>query len=131
MPAQSTHSLLIDIAPYVVSILTAIIASWSAYKIGKKKSQNSDFDLIIKANEKFRDEIRKDLKISKDEIEKLKTIVDSKDKEIGEMQTSIADLKQQLVIRETNISELTIQIMKRDLKIQELEDRMNNLTNSK
>jgi peptidoglycan hydrolase CwlO-like protein len=116
--------------PYLLSALMSILTGWISYTVAIKKNNRQDFDSLLEANSKFREEVKKELDASKITIEELKITVGKKDKEITDMQSSIAELQNQLIIRETSISELNVQIMKRDLRIQELEDRMDELSKS-
>lgn len=120
-------SLLSSILPYAITIISSIVTGWVSYSIGSKKNERQDFDSILDANAKFREEVRRDLQSANDKINGLNEALKAKDKEISDMQLSITDLQNQLMVREVNISDLNVQILGRDMKIAELEARMNSL----
>ena len=116
------------ILPYLITVGASAVTGWVSYLVGTRKNKREDFDSLMTANSKFREEVRKDLQDANAKIERLNEAVKAKDKEISDMQISIADLQNQLMIREINISDLNVQILKRDMKISELENRMDILS---
>ena len=84
----------------------------------------NDFDKLIQANQKFRDEVRKELDEARKEIEELKKKLSLKDKEIEELKNSIADLKQELSLKDKRLADMKIEIMRRNIKVEDLRGRV-------
>jgi chromosome segregation ATPase len=84
----------------------------------------TDFDKLIQANQKFRDEIRSELDEARGEIEELKKKLCLKDKEIEELKNSIADLKQELSLKDKRLADMKIEIMRRNIKVEDLRGRV-------
>lgn len=119
----------------IVSVLSAISGAVGAYLVAKKrekenlkKSASSDFEIIQRANEKFRDEIRGDWVTARGRISSLESDIQVKHKEIEELKNSIADLKSELAIKDKRISDMKIEIMKRDLQIEDLKGKIADLS---
>ena len=115
---------------YALIAFSSIVTGWISYTVAIKKNNRQDFNTLLEANSKFREEVKKELEQAKVTIDSLKSLIEAKDREMTDMQGSIAELSNQLAIRETSISELNLQIIKRDLRIQELENRMDSLVNN-
>jgi peptidoglycan hydrolase CwlO-like protein len=116
--------------PYIITVVTSLVTGWASYTVGSRKNKREDFDSILAANAKFREEVRKDLQEANGKIEKLNAALEAKDKEMSEMQVSISDLQNQLMIREINIADLKVEILERDMRLGGLETRMNGLTDN-
>lgn len=84
----------------------------------------NDFDKLIQANQKFRDEIRIELDEAKREIDELKQKLNLKDKEIEELKNSIADLKQELSLKDKRLADMKVEIMRRNIKVEDLRGRV-------
>jgi septal ring factor EnvC (AmiA/AmiB activator) len=112
-----------DYIPYVASAISAVVTGVVAYLVGKKKTARSEFNDLVTANSKFREEIKKDLDQAKATIEKLERTINEKSLLIDEMQTAIADLKQQIILKETKISDMNMELIKKDFQIQVLKDK--------
>lgn len=84
----------------------------------------NDFEKLIQANQKFRDEIRIELDEARMEIEELKKKLNLKDKEIEELKNSIADLKQELSLKDKRLADMKIEIMRRNIKVDDLRGRV-------
>jgi uncharacterized coiled-coil DUF342 family protein len=90
----------------------------------QSKQAADDFDKLIQANQKFRDEIRKELDEARTEIEELKKKLSLKDKEIEELKNSIDDLKQELSLKDKRLADMKIEIMRRNIKVEDLRGRV-------
>lgn len=90
----------------------------------QSKQAADDFDKLIQANQKFRDEIRKELGVARTEIEELKKKLSLKDKEIEELKNSIDDLKQELSLKDKRLADMKIEIMRRNIKVEDLRGRV-------
>jgi len=84
----------------------------------------NDFDKLIQANQKFRDEIRVELDEARNEIEELKKKLDQRDGEIEELKNSIADLKQELSLKDKRLADMKVEIMRRNIKVEDLRGRV-------
>jgi uncharacterized coiled-coil DUF342 family protein len=125
-PKEVPKEVLVDYSTYTVyiaSIVSSAITGLTTYLIGKRKAAKSEFTELVSANSKFRDEIKKELDIAKDTIEKLQKTLGENRSLIDEMQVAIADLKQQIIAKETKISDLQMEIIKKDYQIQMLKEK--------
>jgi predicted nucleic acid-binding Zn-ribbon protein len=104
----------------LASILTALIS----YFAGKKRAKTTDFDILIKANEQFRNEIRTELASARATIEELRLAMKDKDKEVAELKESIDDLHNEIVEKDRRISDLKVDLLKKDIKVAELASRV-------
>ncbi len=102
---------------YVVTAISTVISGFFAYLIGRKKSSKSEFDELVIANKKFRDEIKLELEQAKGTIEKLQKSIDEKSKLIDVLQVEVSSLKQQLALRDTKIADLKMEMIKKDYEI--------------
>ena len=102
------------------AILTALVGFWT----GRKKSKNSDFDLLIKANEQFRSEIRNELADARHTIEELRSAMKDKDREVEELKSSVSDLHNEIVEKDRRISDLKVDLIRKDIKLAELSSRV-------
>lgn len=119
----------------IISVFSAVSGAVGAYLVAKrkekenlKKSANSDFEIIQRANEKFREEIRGDWVTARGRISALESDIQVKHKEIEELKNSIVDLKSELAIKDKRISDMKIEIMKRDLQIEDLKAKISDLS---
>jgi peptidoglycan hydrolase CwlO-like protein len=82
-----------------VAIFGAFASSVSVYLSNRKKNRRNDFEALVEANTKFREEIRDDLKQAKEELEEayrkiqsLELTLDKKDEEIAALKSKIESL---------------------------------------
>lgn len=119
----------------IVSIISAISGAVGVYMVAKKrekenqkreiesqkKSANYEFEILQRANEKFREEIRGDWATARGRIAALENNLDVKHKEIEELKNSISDLRNELASKDKKISDMKIEILRRDLQIEDLQ----------
>lgn len=105
------------------SLLAALVSFW----IGRKKAKHSDFDIIIKANDQFRSEIRTELAAARSTIEELRQAMKDKDKEVEDLKDSVNDLHNEIIEKDRRISDLKIDLIQKDIKLAELASRLTKL----
>jgi uncharacterized coiled-coil DUF342 family protein len=126
IPKEVPKEVLVDYSTYTVyiaSIVSSTITGLTTYMVGRRKTAKSEFTELVTANSKFRDEIKKELEMAKETIEKLQKSLEDNRTLIDEMQEAIADLKQQIVAKETKISDLQVELIKRDYQLQVLKGK--------
>lgn len=108
---------MIEFSPYVV---TAVVGFFSSLVTGfvtfltmRRKNQTDAFRALIDANEKFRDEVRKDLEIVKGEKEEYRRLVEELqdrirqyEKQINALRIEIAQYKDEIIHYQSTIEEL-------------------------
>lgn len=109
-----------NIGDWLVPLLVAIMSSWvSIYgtrKLSKKQdadNKSKEFSDIIQANTNFREEIRNDLKIAREEIIELKT-------ELENARVAIKQLTDELVIAKHTVEQLKNELAVKDKIITKL-----------
>lgn len=115
----------------LVGLVSAIVSLSVSYFIAKRKSKTDSFESIIQANEKFRDEVRKDLNIckkeldaSKEELESYKDTVQKLEKEIVNSQNDSIKLKFEILEYKQKILDLTNKISEYEKTIFELKEKL-------
>ena len=110
-----------------VGIASGLIGGLGTYfitkrreKANQKRTNKSEFDLLLHAYEKFQAEIRGDLSTTRKQILALEGEIKVKNKEVEELKNSIADLKNELANKDKRISDMRVEILRCDLQIEEL-----------
>jgi predicted nucleic acid-binding Zn-ribbon protein len=114
----------IEAITLIIGSLASILTALVSYIAGKKKATSTDFDVLIKANEQFRSEIRNELAQARQTIEELRQAMKDKDKEVSDLQNSVNDLQTEIVEKDRRISDLKIDLMKKDIRVSELAARL-------
>jgi hypothetical protein len=95
------------------TILTGIVSLIGAILYNNRKqkiSNQNDFTLLADANNKFRDEVRGDLKIARDRIDNLEKDLDIAKKTIVKMDAELEEAKATIVKLEFELTEKNILI---------------------
>jgi predicted RNase H-like nuclease (RuvC/YqgF family) len=108
----------------VVGGLTSLLGALISFWVGRRKAKNSDFDVLIKANEQFRSEVRNELADARRTIEELRLAMKDKDKEVEELKNSISDLHNEIIEKDRRISDLKIDLMQKDIQMAEISGRL-------
>jgi peptidoglycan hydrolase CwlO-like protein len=108
----------------IIGALSAVVGAIGSYFLGRKQAKTNDFNILIKANEQFRDEIRGELTDARKIIEELRQAMRQKDREVESLKASIEELQNEIMEKDRRISDLKINLMQKDIKIAELESRI-------
>jgi len=84
---------------------TALITAISTWWLSKPKDKNDYFKTLLEANEKFREEVREDLKSAKAEIEKYKEKIEELDASISSYCDKLLEYERLIKTYESQISE--------------------------
>lgn len=98
--------LLIFIFVTIASTISAVVGGLFTYLGVKKKSMSSGFSSILEANERFREEVREDLKKTKQESESLKIKLNNIEIKYKSSVEQISDLQKIIIEYQREISEL-------------------------
>ena len=113
-----------EIPPLLLAALIGVVGSVCTgivTYLGTKKKNNTDaFTAIIEANEKFREEVRADLAISKAETQGYKDMVNNLNIQISEYEYKVTELTKQTLEYKDVISNLNEQIIKYEKQINAL-----------
>ena len=87
----------------LAALFGAILSSIVTFYIGRKKNNTDSFKAIIEANQQFREEVRNDLKITKEELKNSVEIIEYKDKLIKTLKEQFDELEEEnSILKEHN-----------------------------
>jgi peptidoglycan hydrolase CwlO-like protein len=84
-------------ATLIISSISAISTGVFVYFTNRKKNRRNDFEALVEANTKFREEIRDDLKQAKEELEEAYRKIQSLELALYKKDEEIAALKAQIL----------------------------------
>ena len=98
---------MLDHIPINIEILAAIfgavLSSIVTFYIGRKKNNTDSFKALIEANQQFREEVRTDLRITKEELKESLEIIEIKDKLIKTLKEQVDGLEEDIsILKEHN-----------------------------
>ena len=106
------YSILLTIGGSLLTALTTVAGILLKGYISRLKLAQNEYASIIKSNASFRDEIRRDLVTTKNDLEKALNRIDELKLEIETSRTVIFRLECQIKIKDEQIDELNRQIFK-------------------
>lgn len=88
----------------VIGISGALITGIVTFLVNSKKVKNDDFKAIINANERFRDELRKDLQRCKETILDLEVKIEEYERQMEAYRDRIRELESTLIEKDKIIA---------------------------
>jgi len=92
--------------PTVLPLIAGAIASVATYFAGKSVNKRDDFSTLVKANEEFRNEIRADLSVAREELQKAKDRILFLETELENRNTMVYQLQIQIIALQSQIASL-------------------------
>lgn len=121
-----------EIAEYIITGTAAVVSAIGTYLVQRRrqnidalqrdrKQENTDFQLLIKSNESFRNEIKAELNETKQELRDAKQRINNLETELLQKSSEIEKYKSRIYNLESDLEESRQEIVKLQGRLKEIE----------